>query len=72
MITTRAQILTEIEDFLKDTGTSTDALGKHVVQDGRLVARLRDGKDITTGTLDQIRAYMSLKRAEQAVREGGA
>ena len=33
--------------------------GRLVVNDGKLVSRLRDGAKITTGTLDKVRAYLS-------------
>ena len=32
--------------------------GRLVVNDGKLVSRLRDGARITTGTLDKVRAYL--------------
>ena len=56
---TTVQILGEIRDFCRDTKTAESTFGRLVVNDGKLVSRLRDGAKITTGTLDKVRAYLS-------------
>src|SRR3981189_443099 len=56
---TNAQILSEIRDFCRETRTAESTFGRRVVNDGKLVSRLRDGARITTGTLDKVRAYLS-------------
>jgi SAM-dependent methyltransferase len=56
---TSDQILGEIRDFCRRTQTAESTFGRIVVNDGKLVSRLRDGARITTGTLDKVRAYLS-------------
>ena len=56
---TAEQILGEIRDFCRATQTAESTFGRLVVNDGKLVSRLRDGAKITTGTLDKVRAYLS-------------
>jgi hypothetical protein len=58
-IKTSDQILGEIRDFCRATRTAESTFGRLVVNDGKLVSRLRDGAKITTGTLDKVRAYLS-------------
>src|SRR6516225_3642807 len=59
---TSDQILGEIRDFCRATRTAESTFGRLVVNDGKLVSRLRDGAKITTGTLDKVRAYLSEHR----------
>src|SRR4029453_18472168 len=56
---TAEQILGEIREFCRATQTAESTFGRLVVNDGKLVSRLRDGARITTGTLDKVRAYLS-------------
>src|SRR4051812_37506967 len=56
---TADQILGEIRDYCRATQTAESTFGRRVVNDGKLVSRLRDGARITTGTLDKVRAYLS-------------
>src|SRR5277367_2939302 len=56
---TSDQILGEIRDFCRATHTAESTFGRLVVNDGKLVSRLRDGARITTGTLDKVRSYLS-------------
>src|ERR1700735_4290835 len=56
---TSDQILGEIRDYCRTTRTAESTFGRLVVNDGKLVSRLRDGARITTGTLDKVRAYLS-------------
>src|SRR5258708_20753785 len=60
---TADQILGEIRDYCRATRTAESTFGRRVVNDGKLVSRLRDGARITTGTLDKVRAYLSEYRA---------
>ena len=52
-------MLGEIRDYCRATQTAESTFGRLVVNDGKLVSRLRDGAKITTGTLDKVRAYLS-------------
>src|SRR6188508_1704634 len=56
---TAEQILGEIRDYCRQTHTAEATFGRLVVNDGKLVSRLRDGARITTGTLDKVRAYLA-------------
>jgi len=60
---TSDQILGEIRDYCRATQTAESTFGRLVVNDGKLVSRLRDGAKITTGTLDKVRAYLAEHRA---------
>jgi SAM-dependent methyltransferase len=62
--TTTDQILGEIRDYCRKTRTAESTFGRIVVNDGKLVSRLRDGARITTGTLDKVRAYLSEHHGE--------
>src|SRR5882762_10611304 len=59
---TSDQILGEIRDYCRETQTAESTFGRLVVNDGKLVSRLRDGAKITTGTLDKVRAYLTEHR----------
>src|ERR1700683_3797188 len=61
-IGTSDQILGEIRDYCRATQTAESTFGRLVVNDGKLVSRLRDGARITTGTLDKVRAYLTEHR----------
>src|SRR5437763_12549715 len=63
---TAEQILGEIREYCRATQTAESTFGRLVVNDGKLVSRLRDGARITTGTLDKVRAYLSEHRAAAA------
>src|SRR5947208_5082603 len=59
---TSDQILSEIRDYCRATQTAESTFVRLVVNDGKLVSRLRDGAKITTGTLDKVRAYLTEHR----------
>src|SRR4030088_3612024 len=66
---TADQILGEIRDYCRATQTAESTFVRIVVNDGKLVSRLRDGARITTGTLDKVRAYLSEDRAPAPVAQ---
>ncbi len=66
---TNAQILNEIRDFCRETRTAESTFGRRVVNDGKLVSRLRDGARITTQTLDKVRSYLSVSRSAPSTRQ---
>src|SRR5215831_15176448 len=69
---TSEEILGEIRDFCRATQTAESTFGRLVVNDGKLVSRLRDGAKITTGTLDKVRAYLSEHRPAPSSGNGSA
>ena len=67
---TAEQVLGEIRDYCRATQTAESTFGRLVVNDGKLVSRLRDGARITTGTLDKVRAYLSEHRSASPIEPG--
>src|SRR3954468_21276138 len=53
------QILAEISDFCRQADMAESTFGRRAVNDGKLVARLREGKRITTDTLERIEAFIA-------------
>jgi hypothetical protein len=64
-------ILREIRDYCRETRTAESTFGRRVVNDGKLVSRLRDGAKITTGTLDKVRSYISENRSAPSISPVG-
>jgi hypothetical protein len=64
-----AQILGEIRDFCRETRTAESTFGRRVVNDGKLVSRLRDGARITTETLEKVRSYLSVSRPTPSTQQ---
>ena len=54
------QLLEEISTFCRRAGMAESTFGRRVVNDGKLVQRLRHGGRITTDTLDRIRSFLSV------------
>lgn len=52
-------ILARISDYCRDHGMAESTFGRHAVNDGKLVARLREGKRITIDTLERIQAFIA-------------
>jgi hypothetical protein len=69
---TAEQVLGEIREFCRATQTAESTFGRLVVNDGKLVSRLRDGARITTGTLDKVRAYLTSHRPDLPAFNGSA
>ena len=64
-------LLESIAEFCRISGMAESTFGRRAVNDGKLVARLRDGARITPETLDRVSRYMALRgvAAPQAPRE---
>ena len=58
-MSTAERLLADIEAFLKRTGMPATEMGLRVLKDGHFVHRLRQGRDITTRTLDRVRDFMA-------------
>src|SRR5215813_10378771 len=69
---TSEEILGEIREFCRATQTAESTFGRLVVNDSKLVSRLRDGARITTGTLDKVRAYLTSHRPDMPAPNGAA
>ena len=51
-------LIAEIEAFCRRTGIAESTFGRQSVNDGKLCARLRNGKDVTLDTAAKIRGYI--------------
>lgn len=60
----KAALLAEIDAFLADTEVAETTFGRHAVNDGKFVGRLREGSGITVATVDRVRAYIAAERAK--------
>lgn len=60
----RADILSEIEAFLKETGMGPAYFGKKAVGNTEIVARLRRGRPIWPHTEQRLRVFMEVERKE--------
>ncbi len=52
-------LLADIEAFCRIQGIAESTFGRRVVNDGKFVGRLRDGKGVTTATVARVRRHMS-------------
>src|SRR5690606_20246352 len=48
----------DISAYCRRVGMAESTFGRHAVNDGKLVQRLREGGRITVDTLERIRAYL--------------
>lgn len=62
----REILLREIGVFLRARGMSQSSFGRLAVNDGKFVARLRAGGDVTTQTLARVRAFMAAQKQAEA------
>jgi hypothetical protein len=60
---TQAQLLIEIEDFLKTRKIAETTFGRMAVNDGKFVARLRAGANMTLATIDRVRAHIKEQKS---------
>ncbi len=58
MENTRTPLLDEIEAFLAVNGMSETYFGKKAAGNSELVARLRNGGDVTTKTAERVRVWI--------------
>ena len=63
---TRASLLDEIDAFLKaNPDLSVTRFGLEAANDGKIVRKLRSGRDITLKKADAIRIYMDEKLSQE-------
>src|SRR5436309_13302614 len=53
------QILAQISEFCRQADMAESTFGRRAVNDGKLVARLREQKRITIDTLERIEAFIA-------------
>lgn len=67
-MSTKEQLLEEIEQALRDKGLSATEFGELACRDRHLVRRLRNGCDLTTARLDEVRAFIRSNRIKRRTR----
>src|SRR5256886_14512335 len=55
----RGTLLGSISDFCRRTGMAESTFGRRAVNDGKFVARLRDGARVTPETLTRVNDFMT-------------
>ncbi|HLF10441.1 MAG TPA: hypothetical protein VJA26_04440, partial [Gammaproteobacteria bacterium] len=58
MSSTADSLLGQIETFCRQAQMAESTFGRRAVNDGKLCARLRDGKDVTLETADRIKGFI--------------
>ncbi len=66
-----SDLLREIDAFVRRAGMAPTTFGRLAANDGKLVARLRSGKGITTRTVEKVQAYMRDECVPGGVPGGG-
>jgi hypothetical protein len=56
---TKDHLLHDVEAFLSGRGMSATAFGLLSVNDGKFVARLRSGANMTLSTVDRVREFLA-------------
>ncbi len=51
-------LLDEIEEYCQSAGIAESTFGRHAINDGKLCARLRSGKDVTLATAERVKSYI--------------
>ncbi len=64
MRTAADSLLSEIEAFCRRSGMAESTFGRQAVNDGKLCARLRDGKNVTLDTAERIRDFIRAYQAD--------
>ena len=57
-------LLDSISEFCRDSHMAESTFGRHAVNDGKFVARLRDGARITPETLERVNAFLVKRGAK--------
>lgn len=70
-MTTIEALLADIAAFLRDAGMAETTFGRHAVNDGKFVGRLRSGSGVTVATIDRVRAYIAAERPKLAAGKRG-
>lgn len=63
-IITDADLLRQVEAFLKRTGMPHTRFGREVMKDGALVQHLREGRSLSLKNVNKVLGFMAAYRAE--------
>jgi len=66
LIDEQRALIADIEVFCRRHGMAESTFGKQVVNDGKFVGRLRDGKRVTTATVARVRRYLQDRDGDAA------
>lgn len=64
---TQRQLLSEIEDFLRNRKMAETTFGRMAVNDGKFVARLRAGANMTLATIERARSHIRSQKESSKV-----
>lgn len=59
----QAQLLHDVEAFLARSNMTPTAFGVKVINDGKIVSRLRSGANMTTATIRRVQEFLSAHAA---------
>ena len=68
-MSTQGQLLAEIEAFLRNRKMAETTFGRMAVNDGKFVARLRAGANMTLATIDKARGFIGEQTAADDARK---
>src|SRR5690348_1416037 len=60
-----SELLREVGEYCREAGLAESTFGRLAGNDGKLIARLREGGRITPRTLERVRAYVATHPVEQ-------
>ncbi len=63
IVNEHAELIGEIESYCRHHGVAELTFGKLVVNDGKFVGRLREGRRVTTATVSRVRRYLDERAA---------
>ena len=72
VLSPRKKLLAAVHIFVSETGIPITTVGKQACGDQSVFARIENGGDVLTGTMEKIYDWMAGERAERAARESGA
>ena len=61
-MSTISDLLADIDAFLREKEMAETTFGRHAVNDGKFVGRLRAGAGVTIATLERVRAYLAAEQ----------
>lgn len=62
------KLVGEIERYCSLNGIAESTFGRQVVNDGKFVGRLREGKGVTTSTVEKVRTYIANNSQHKATK----
>lgn len=63
----QSELLAEVESFLANRKMAETTFGRHAVNDGKFVGRLRGGANMTVATIDKVREFIRNHATQEVV-----